>query len=38
MAMDKDGDGQLIADEMGGRLAALCTRADADKNGFVTKA
>ncbi len=38
MAMDKNGDSQLSKDEMGERLASLFKRADADKNGFVTKA
>jgi hypothetical protein len=38
MAMDKNSDGQLSKDEMGDRLGALFSRADVDKNGFVTRA
>jgi hypothetical protein len=37
MAMDKNGDSHLSKEEMGERLASLFTRADTDKNGFVTK-
>ena len=39
MALDKNGDGKLSKEEMGGqRMAAMFQKADADKDGFVTKA
>lgn len=38
MALDKNSDGQLSKDEVGDRLASLFGRADADKNGILTKA
>ncbi len=37
MAFDKNGDGKLASDEITGRLQAIVTRADADKDGFATK-
>lgn len=38
MAMDKNGDGKLAADELPERMQGMINRADADKDGFVTKA
>jgi Ca2+-binding EF-hand superfamily protein len=38
MAMDKNGDGKLAADELPERMQGIIARADADKDGFVTKA
>lgn len=38
MAMDKNGDGKLAADELPERMQGLIARADANKDGSVTKA
>lgn len=38
MKMDKDNDGKLSKDEVGERFRRLIERADADKDGFATKA
>lgn len=38
MAYDKNGDGKLAASELPERLQAMIQRADADKDGFVSRA
>ncbi len=38
MVMDKDGDGKLSQTELSGRMQAIMTKADTNKDGFVTKA